>query len=101
MGRTRDPKTGVVRPQAFMPYRINGQYIIEGLAAGLMFCVGAGGFILLDVAIAKSTRLPRVRCRAACRSSLPPSVCGVRTVEGGGDDDSTWAIVSEHLLAAI
>jgi hypothetical protein len=30
-------------------YRINGQYIIEGLCAGFMFSVGALGFILLEL----------------------------------------------------
>ena len=38
-----------------MQYRINGQYIIEGLTAGFMFVVGALGFILLDKSINSST----------------------------------------------
>jgi hypothetical protein len=28
---------GIQRPQAIMPYRINGQYILEGLVASFMF----------------------------------------------------------------
>ena len=34
------PSSGKYKPEAFMPYRINGQYIIEGLAASFMFVVG-------------------------------------------------------------
>ena len=45
---------GVYRPQAFLEYRINGQYIIEGLTAGTMFAIGALGFIVLDRAGDKS-----------------------------------------------
>jgi len=37
---------GVSRPEAFMRHRINGQYIMEGLASGILFCVGALGFII-------------------------------------------------------
>eukprot|EP00301_Raphidiophrys_heterophryoidea_P017909 c2909_g1_i1.p1 GENE.c2909_g1_i1~~c2909_g1_i1.p1 ORF type:complete len:171 (+),score=57.30 c2909_g1_i1:44-514(+) len=48
IGSTQDPATGQHKPQAFLPYRINGQYIIEGLSAGFMFSVGATGIILLD-----------------------------------------------------
>lgn len=33
---------------AFMPYRVNGQYIMEGLAASFMFSLGGLGFIVLD-----------------------------------------------------
>ncbi len=39
---------GAQQPQAFMPYRINGQYIIEGLTAGFFFALGGGGFIMID-----------------------------------------------------
>ena len=31
-----------------MAWRINGQYIMEGLAASFMFTLGGLGFILLD-----------------------------------------------------
>jgi hypothetical protein len=30
-----------------MPYRVNGQYILEGLASSFMFTVGGLGFIIL------------------------------------------------------
>lgn len=83
MGQERGPD-GTIRPVAFMPFRINGQYvscshvcclcllaccgcwssrccvttgsryIIEGLTAGFMFCVGAVGFIVLDMAADKN-----------------------------------------------
>uniref|UniRef100_A0A1I8HGF7 Oligosaccharyltransferase complex subunit n=1 Tax=Macrostomum lignano TaxID=282301 RepID=A0A1I8HGF7_9PLAT len=39
---------GHSRPVAFLPNRINGQYIMEGLAASCMFALGSGGFIMLD-----------------------------------------------------
>ena len=53
VGGMRDPITGAVKPQAILPGRINGQYIIEGLTAGFLFCVGGLGFILLDLAVSK------------------------------------------------
>lgn len=31
-----------------MAYRVNGQYIMEGLASSFMFGLGALGFIILD-----------------------------------------------------
>mmetsp|Transcript_10192 Transcript_10192/g.31345 ORF Transcript_10192/g.31345 Transcript_10192/m.31345 type:complete len:149 (+) Transcript_10192:55-501(+) len=36
------------RSMQFLAPRINGQYILEGLVAGFMFCVGGLGIILLD-----------------------------------------------------
>jgi len=36
------------RPVAIMPYRVNGQYIMEGLVASFMFSLGGVGFIILD-----------------------------------------------------
>lgn len=33
---------------AFMPYRVNGQYIMEGLASSFLFSIGGLGFIILD-----------------------------------------------------
>lgn len=47
VGSTTDDN-GNVRPVAFMQYRINGQFIIEGISSAFMFGVGALGFILLD-----------------------------------------------------
>lgn len=54
VGGYRDPYTGVVKPQAILEGRINGQYIIEGLTAGFLFCVGGLGFIILDLAATKN-----------------------------------------------
>lgn len=31
-----------------MPYRVNGQYIMEGLASSFLFTVGGLGFIIMD-----------------------------------------------------
>lgn len=31
-----------------MPYRVNGQYIMEGLASSFLFTIGGLGFIILD-----------------------------------------------------
>ena len=42
-GSTVDEK-GNSRPQAILPYRINGQYIMEGLAASFMFVLGGSSF---------------------------------------------------------
>ncbi len=46
-GSTTD-EYGHHKPVAFMAWRINGQYIMEGLAASFMFTLGGLGFILLD-----------------------------------------------------
>ena len=46
-GSTTD-EFGHQKPVAFMAWRINGQYIMEGLAASFMFTLGGLGFILLD-----------------------------------------------------
>ncbi|MFH4977689.1 hypothetical protein AB6A40_004398 [Gnathostoma spinigerum] len=39
---------GNPKPVAIMQYRVNGQYIMEGLAASFMFSLGGLGFIILD-----------------------------------------------------
>lgn len=31
-----------------MPYRVNGQYIMEGLASSFLFTIGSLGFLILD-----------------------------------------------------
>ena len=33
-----------------MPYRVNGQYIMEGLAASFLFTVGGLGYVIIDKA---------------------------------------------------
>eukprot|EP01115_Flamella_aegyptia_P014376 TRINITY_DN81416_c0_g1_i1.p1 TRINITY_DN81416_c0_g1~~TRINITY_DN81416_c0_g1_i1.p1 ORF type:complete len:160 (+),score=17.83 TRINITY_DN81416_c0_g1_i1:2-481(+) len=50
VGMMRDPNTGAVRPVTILGGRVNGQYIIEGLAAGFLFCLGGVGLIVLDQA---------------------------------------------------
>ncbi|XP_017047675.1 putative oligosaccharyltransferase complex subunit CG9662 [Drosophila ficusphila] len=47
VGATVD-EHGHSRPVAFMPYRVNGQYIMEGLASSFLFTVGGLGFIIMD-----------------------------------------------------
>merc|ERR1711879_395788 len=47
VGSTTD-EHGHSKPVAFMPYRVNGQYIMEGLASSFLFSMGGLGFIILD-----------------------------------------------------
>ncbi|XP_057500643.1 uncharacterized protein LOC130784696 [Actinidia eriantha] len=51
IGSTQDRHTGAVRPVVFLPGRVNGQYIIEGLSSGFMFVLGGVGIVLLDLAL--------------------------------------------------
>lgn len=51
IGSTQDPATGSVRPVVFLPGRVNGQYIIEGLSSGFMFVLGGIGIVLMDLAL--------------------------------------------------
>ncbi|XP_058113642.1 uncharacterized protein LOC131256676 [Magnolia sinica] len=51
IGSTQDRATGAVRPVVFLPGRVNGQYIIEGLSSGFMFVLGGVGIILMDLAL--------------------------------------------------
>ncbi|KAM4876947.1 LOW QUALITY PROTEIN: oligosaccharyltransferase complex subunit OSTC-like [Thomomys bottae] len=39
---------GHQRPEAFLAYRVNGQYIMEGLVSSFLFTMGGLGFIILD-----------------------------------------------------
>jgi hypothetical protein len=48
IGTERDEKTGALKPVVFLKYRVNGQYIMEGLSAGVVFAIGAFGVIGLD-----------------------------------------------------
>lgn len=54
IGSTQDPRTGSVKPVVFMPGRVNGQYIVEGISSGFMFLLGGVGLILMDLAIDKN-----------------------------------------------
>ncbi|EDW11073.1 hypothetical protein AWZ03_000381 [Drosophila navojoa] len=47
VGATVD-EHGHSRPVAFMPYRVNAQYIMEGLASSFLFTIGGLGFIIMD-----------------------------------------------------
>jgi len=47
LGSTTD-EHGNTRPVAFMQYRVNGQYIMEGLASSFLFTLGGLGFVILD-----------------------------------------------------
>ncbi|XP_055694489.1 putative oligosaccharyltransferase complex subunit CG9662 [Lutzomyia longipalpis] len=47
VGSTTD-EHGHTRPVAFMAYRVNGQYIMEGLASSFLFTIGGLGFIIMD-----------------------------------------------------
>lgn len=38
-----------------MPYRVNGQYIMEGLASSFLFTMGGLGFVVLDHTHSPST----------------------------------------------
>lgn len=55
VGGMRDPRTGAIIPQAILKGRINGQYIIEGLVAGFLFCLGGVGFMLLDRSVSSKS----------------------------------------------
>ncbi|KAG2439347.1 hypothetical protein HXX76_004706 [Chlamydomonas incerta] len=49
VGATTDPVTGAVKPMTFMPYRLNGQFILEGISGGFFYTLGGVGIILLDL----------------------------------------------------
>ena len=47
IGSANDDK-GNPLPVVFLPYRVNGQYIMEGLASSFLFTLGGLGLIVLD-----------------------------------------------------
>ncbi|KAG5450340.1 Oligosaccharyltransferase complex subunit ostc-B [Clonorchis sinensis] len=60
MGSETDAR-GNQRPVAIMVWRMNSQYILEGLAASFMFTLGSIGFIVMDkMNEARVTKLNRV-----------------------------------------
>ncbi|CAH8528767.1 unnamed protein product [Dicrocoelium dendriticum] len=60
MGSETDAR-GNQRPVAIMAWRMNGQYILEGLAASFMFTLGSIGFMVVDRANeARISKLNRV-----------------------------------------
>jgi len=48
IGARQDPATGKVKPEAFMAYRMNGQYILEGISGAMMYSLGGLSLIALD-----------------------------------------------------
>eukprot|EP00762_Andalucia_godoyi_P002998 ANDGO_04224.mRNA.1 Putative oligosaccharyltransferase complex subunit CG9662 len=52
MGQERDPHTGQMKVATVMAGRINSQYVVEGLSASFFICIGALGFVLIDIAAA-------------------------------------------------
>lgn len=70
MGVTIDPNTGKQVPQAVMPHRINGQYVVEGFTAASMFCLGAIGFLMANTSatgdLTRRTRLILFGVGVAC-----------------------------------
>ncbi|GFP93448.1 endoribonuclease dicer homolog 3a [Phtheirospermum japonicum] len=65
IGSTQYCFTGAVKPVVFLPGRVHGQYIIEGLSSGFMFVLGSVGIMLLDLALdknwAKSVKVISIR----------------------------------------
>ncbi|XP_011444690.1 oligosaccharyltransferase complex subunit OSTC-like [Crassostrea angulata] len=59
IGSTTDER-GNSKPVAFMPYRVNGQYIMEGLASSFLFTIGGLGFVILDRTNHSMPRLNRI-----------------------------------------
>lgn len=51
IGNERDQRTGAIKPVVFLKYRVNGQYIIEGLSAGMLFSLGGLAIIALDKSV--------------------------------------------------
>ena len=43
-----------------MAYRVNGQYIMEGLASSFMFAMGGIGFVILDKTNQPMAKLQRI-----------------------------------------
>jgi uncharacterized membrane protein len=91
IGSTTD-EHGHSRPVAFMQYRVNGQYIMEGLASSFLFTMGGLGFVILDQTNKPTTpRLNRIlllsiafvcvlvsflMCRVFMRMKLPGYLIG-------------------------
>lgn len=91
IGSTTD-EHGHSKPVAFMQYRVNGQYIMEGLASSFLFTIGGLGFVVLDQTNKPSTpRLNRIlllsvafvcilvsffMCRLFMRMKLPGYLSG-------------------------
>ncbi|KNC46445.1 DC2 protein [Thecamonas trahens ATCC 50062] len=66
---TEQDANGVVRPVTFLKYRINGQYIIEGMTSGMVYGLGAAGFILIEIA-RSSSGTPRLAMLGAGMAAI-------------------------------
>ncbi|WIA09756.1 hypothetical protein OEZ85_009134 [Tetradesmus obliquus] len=55
VGAVQDEVTGKVKPVTFMPHRMNGQYIIEGISGAMMYTLGGLSLIALDQCQSKRT----------------------------------------------
>ncbi|KAL3114204.1 hypothetical protein niasHT_014048 [Heterodera trifolii] len=72
IGSTVDER-GNSRPVAIMPYRVNGQYIMEGLVASLMFCLG--GY----------AKIGKFKVRWRCKKPfVPPNAAALALLAGDG-----------------
>ncbi|KAF8073248.1 hypothetical protein HT031_000909 [Scenedesmus sp. PABB004] len=60
VGGVHDEATGKVKPVTFMPFRMNGQYIIEGISGAMMYTIGGLSLIALDQSQNKRTD-PKLR----------------------------------------
>nr|VZI35661.1 unnamed protein product [Spirometra erinaceieuropaei] len=79
VGTETDAK-GNQRPVAFMQWRINSQYIMEGLLCSFMFTLGSIGFIILDrVNEAKMTKITRVILMAVGVTCMLTSLIATRS----------------------
>lgn len=55
IGGEMDEVTGKVKPVTFMPHRMNGQYIIEGISGAMMYTIGGLSLVALDKCQDKKT----------------------------------------------
>ncbi|CAJ0954918.1 unnamed protein product, partial [Mesorhabditis belari] len=94
VGSTTDER-GFQRPQAILPGRINGQYIMEGLAAAFMFTLGGVGFILLDKVnepqLQRKTRLALVGTAFGCVEMT--RIITSEEVSQHNSKSSAWVII--------
>eukprot|EP00744_Colponema_vietnamica_P026065 GILI01038543.1.p1 GENE.GILI01038543.1~~GILI01038543.1.p1 ORF type:complete len:124 (-),score=2.63 GILI01038543.1:163-534(-) len=60
VGSTMDSNTKIVKPVAFYQYRINTQYVFEGLSTGIAFSLGGLGFILASKVGSTSSALSKL-----------------------------------------
>ena len=61
-----------MRPMTFLQGRINGQFIIEGFAASVVIAVGTFGFIIIDHANKRKSKI-FLKSRELSRDSHPSS----------------------------